>query len=305
VSARTADSTPVTRRALLVAGAAWPLSAGAQSMPFKVGQFTSARRAYSTHSYWIEGPEGLVLVDTQFLPSDAVRFVDEAERQTSKKAKLAVVLHPNPDKFNGTATLQARGIQVVTSAQVLALIPSVHQIRLGWFYDEFKPDYPKDAPKPSAFGNATTVLQAAGLPLTLHVLGGPGCSGAHVVLQVGQGSQATIFVGDLLASRGHAWLELALFDEWLKRLNELDAMKPQQVYVGRGPSGGAEIIAANRAYLQKVHALVQAEKPTGELGFFKRRTLKNAITSAFPGYDWEAFVHESLPEIWRKLATPG
>ena len=275
------------------------LSVVAQTSVVKIGRYTSEKRAYSTNSFWVEGPSGLVLIDTQFLPSDAAKFVDLAERSTGKKAVLAVVLHPNPDKFNGTAALQARGIKVITSEQVAALIPSVHVIRTGWFYEDFKPDYPKDAAKPDSFGSRTTDINAAGLALKLHVLGGAGCSGAHVVAQVGD----AVFVGDLLANKGHAWMELALFDDWLKRLDELDALKPSRIYVGRGEAAGADLIAANRNYLQTVRRLVASEQPSGEIGFFKRRALQSKITSAFPGYEWDAFVWESLPDIWRKLGS--
>jgi glyoxylase-like metal-dependent hydrolase (beta-lactamase superfamily II) len=267
--------------------------------PLSIGQYTSGERAYSTQSYWLEGRDGVVLVDTQFLPSDALAFADRASAATGKPAKLAVVLHPNPDKFNGCAALQARGIQVVTSRQVAALIPDVHAIRRGWFYDKYKPDYPSEAPAPSVYGDRTTSINAAGLELTLHVLGGPGCSGAHVVLQAGD----ALFVGDLLASKGHAWLELALFDDWLARLDELDALRARRIYVGRGPAGGPELIDAMRRYLRTVRDIVRAEHPAGELGMLKRWLLKRRITDAFAGYAWEEFVWEALPEVWNKLAA--
>lgn len=179
------------------------------------------------------------------------------------------------------------------------LIPSVHAIRRAWFYDEFKPDYPSEAPKPAVFGDRTMALRAAGLESRLHVLGGPGCSGAHVVLQAGE----NLFVGDLLASKGHAWLELALFDEWLVRLDELQALRPSLIYVGRGPAGGAELIEANRRYLRKVQDIVRAERPTGELGLVKRWLLKRRIADAFPDYAWDEFVWEALPEVWRTLGS--
>jgi glyoxylase-like metal-dependent hydrolase (beta-lactamase superfamily II) len=237
-----------------------------------------------------------VLIDTQFLPSDATKFADLAEKTTGKKAKLAIVLHPNPDKFNGAATLQARGIRVITSKQVADLIPAVHEIRTGWFAKDYAPEYPKDAPKLEVFGSETTQLQAAGIQLNLHVLG-VGASGAHVVAQVDD----ALFVGDLIASGGHAWLELARFDEWAKRMDELAALKVQRVYVGRGEPGSAQLIRGQKRYLQTVREIVAAEKPAGELGLFKRWQLKRKIVAAFPGYGWDGFVWESLPAIWAAL----
>ncbi len=287
----------ITAVASSALASAWP-AAHAQSS-LKIGKFTSEKRAYNTHSFWIEGSTGLVLIDTQFLPSDAAKFVDLAEKTTGKKALLAVVLHPNPDKFNGTATLQARGIKVVTSQQVLSLIPAVHVIRTGWFYDDYKPDYPKEAAKPDSFGSQTTTLTAGGVNVKLHVLGGAGCSGAHVVAQIDD----AIFVGDLLSSNDHAWMELALFDDWLQRLDELKAIAPKRIYTGRGivPTG-PELIEIQRNYLQTVRRIVLAEQPSGELGFFKKRSLKNKIVDAFPDYGWNDFIWEALPDIWRKLA---
>ncbi len=105
----------------------------------RVGTYVSKPWGFSTSSYWIEGPDGLVLIDTQFLPSAAIEAVTWAEQVTGKKVVTAIVLHPNPDKYNGTAVLQARGIEVLTSAQVAAAIPSVHEGRKRSFYARYKP----------------------------------------------------------------------------------------------------------------------------------------------------------------------
>jgi glyoxylase-like metal-dependent hydrolase (beta-lactamase superfamily II) len=99
---------------------------------------------------------GVVLIDTGFLSSGAVDLVERAERATGKKVVEAIVLHANPDKFNGTAVLQARGVRVVTSAPVAALIPAVHAKRVGWFGKRYAPDYPIEAATPDVFGDATT-----------------------------------------------------------------------------------------------------------------------------------------------------
>src|SRR5258708_647955 len=99
----------------------------------RVGSYTSSWNGFRTTSYWIEGPTGLILIDTQFLPCSALEMVEWAESVTGKKAVMAIILHPNPDKFNGTALYQSRGIKVVTSAHVLKLIPEVHKLRTEWF----------------------------------------------------------------------------------------------------------------------------------------------------------------------------
>jgi glyoxylase-like metal-dependent hydrolase (beta-lactamase superfamily II) len=198
----------------------------------RVGTYVSSTWGFSTTSYWIEGPRGLVLIDTQFLPSATAEALAWAEQATGKKVVLAVVLHANPDKFNGTAVLKKRGIRVVTSAQVRALIPAVHEKRKKAFFERYQPDYPAEVTLPDSFGDKTTELEAAGTRIKLHVPG-PGCSEAHVAVEW----EKHLFVGDLVASGAHSWLEIGKTDEWLKRLEELSALQPDFVHPGRGPSG--------------------------------------------------------------------
>jgi glyoxylase-like metal-dependent hydrolase (beta-lactamase superfamily II) len=267
----------------------------------RIGTYVSVPRGFDTSSYWIEGPDGLVLIDTQFLPSATVELANEAERLTGKKIALAIVLHPNPDKFNGTATLQQRGVKVVTSAQVAALIPEVHKLRTKWFYQRYKPDYPRETPKPDVFGDATTTLEAAGLQLKAHVLG-PGCSGAQVAVEF----DGHLFVGDLVANHNHAWMELGLLDEWKARLNELKALHPKFVHPGRGATGGPELLDDQIAYLDRVRAIVSAAGPKGELDKPTQATLEKAVQDAFPGYGYPYFLKLGLPAVWKSLAaTPA
>jgi glyoxylase-like metal-dependent hydrolase (beta-lactamase superfamily II) len=269
----------------------------------RVGTYVSSLRGFETSSYWIEGPAGLVLVDTQFLLSAGDEAVAWAEKATGKKVVLAVVLHPNPDKFNGTNRLKARGIPVVTSEQVRALIPEVHKDRHYWFYDRFKPDYPDELPLPDSFGARTRALDGAGLQgLVAHVLSGPGCSGAHVALEW----QGHLFVGDLVANLNHSWLEIGEIDEWIKRMDELLALKPRFVHPGRGPSGGPELLEREKDYLNRVKRYVLAEHPREDAPDSARKSalarVRAKVVSDFPGYGQDYFLTIGLPAVWAHYA---
>jgi glyoxylase-like metal-dependent hydrolase (beta-lactamase superfamily II) len=263
----------------------------------RVGTYVSKPWGFSTSSYWIEGPEGLILIDTQFLPSAAEEFVNWAEQVTGKKAKLAIVLHANPDKFNGTDVLRQRGITVVTSEQVLKLIPHVHEIRTKAFYSRYKPDYPTDVPLPDSFGATTTELSAGGVTVKAHVMG-PGCSEAHVVVEY----EGHLFAGDLIANDAHSWLEIGKTDEWLKRLDEMKALKPKWVHPGRGPSGSAGLLDMERAYLERVIAEVAAEKPEGKADDAALERIRSRILAAYPGYRFDVFLQIGLPAEWARQA---
>ncbi len=271
------------------------------------GRFESTPWSFSTNSYVIEGPTGLILVDTQFLTSEANAFVDAAEKAFGKPAELAVVLHANPDKFNGTAAMQARNIRVVTSAQVLALIPAVHQKRLKAFYKRYKPDYPKAEPAPESFGAVTTTIQAGGTEVTCHVTGA-GCSEAHVLLtHDDESGERHLFAGDLLANKAHAWLEIGKSDQWLARLGEMRALNPARAYPGRGPAAGPALVDEQEAYLTAVReevAKVVAAERAGEKFDSKQRVIER-VEARYPDHRFAVFLRIGIPaELERERQAP-
>ncbi len=268
----------------------------------RVGAYVSSDWGFSTTTYWIDGPSGVVVIDTQFLPSAAREMADWVEAATGKRIVLAVVLHANPDKYDGTDVLRARGVPVVTSAQVRALIPEVHAKRKRSFYSRYAPDFPAEAPLPDSFGSASTDLHAGGLTLHAHVMG-PGCSDAHVVVEW----EGHVFVGDLVASRAHSWLELGHTTEWLERLAEIRRLGPKYVHPGRGLTGGPELLDAEQAYLEKVIAVVAEEKPRLPVDPAAVARAKEKLVRAFPGYAYDVFLDIGLPaEIERQAkAAPA
>ena len=231
------------------------------------------------------------------MPSEAEKFVDWAEAVTGKKALLAIVLHPNPDKFNGTNVLRKRGIRVVTSEQVRALIPHVHEIRTAAFYERYKPDYPTEVPLPDSFGPATTEASAAGVTVKAHVTGS-GCSESHVVVEF----DGRLFPGDRVVNDSHSWLEIGRTDEWLKRIDEMKALNPKYVHPGRGPSGTAGPLDAERAYLERVIAEVAAEKPQGTPSKQALQNIRSRILAAYPGLHFDVFLNIGLPAEWARQA---
>lgn len=295
-----ASRAPVENASPRAAAAEDAKAHGRVSRSGDIGTYASIPWGFDTSSYWIEGPEGLVAIDTQFLPSAAEEMIERAEALTKKKLVLAIVLHANPDKFNGTSVFQRRGVRVVTSAQVKARIPEVHEKRLRAFYDRYQPDYPRDVPQPDVFGDKTTDVVAAGVKLRLHVMG-PGCSEAHVVVE--KLEDHAIFVGDLVSSGNHAWLEIGKTDAWLTRLEELRRLSPRRVFPGRGPASDATLLDDQESYLRKVMALVAAEKPTMPIREDAIARAEKAIIEAYPSYGYAVFLKIGLPAEWERQAT--
>lgn len=259
--------------------------------------FTSIPWGFDTNSFWIEGPSGVVVIDTQFLPSEAERAIALIEHETQKRVSLAIVLHPNPDKFNGSDVFRKHGARVLSSAQVLAEIPAVAEQRRRAFYDRYAPDYPAQDPTLESFGSKDTTLHEAGLDIDLHVLG-RGCSETHVVAAW----KGHVFTGDLVASGTHSWLELGHVREWLRRLDDIEAMKPRRVHPGRGPSGNADLVGAERAYLQHVLDVVDARKPTNPAPVGAIEGMREEIERAYPSLRYPVFLY-GLSAVWSAEAA--
>lgn len=263
----------------------------------RIGVYTSIPWGFRTSSYWIEGPEGLIFIDTQFLLSAGKESLDKAEAMTGKKTQLAIVLHPNPDKFNGTALFQSRGIRVITSAQILAAIPAVHAQRKRAFYDRYKPDYPADEPKPESFGDTTQEISAGGIKVKAHVLG-IGCSAAHVVVEY----EGNVFVGDLVGNGTHAWVEIGEIEQWQARLTEIAALKPKFVHPGRGASGGVELLEWQQGYFRRLLEEVAKENLTLPLPAGAVDRVKERMMAAYPGLGYDVFLDVGLEEVLKKQA---
>jgi len=264
----------------------------------RVGTFVSSPWGFSTSSYWIEGPTGLILVDAQFLPSAAERFVDAAERETGKRAELAIVLHANPDKYNGAGVLRRRGVRVVSARQVVERIPTIDEERRRFFAKRYRPDYPETLTLPESFGDATTQLTGGGATVTAHMLGA-GCSNAHVVVEF----DGHVFPGDLVAHQNHSWLKEADLDAWLARMDDIRAMRPRVVHPGRGPNGGPALLDAETRYLQLAQRLVREASPRGEPDPQAVERIRAEIDRAYPGYGFAVFLALGIPAEWRRQAA--
>ncbi len=258
----------------------------------KIGTYVSSGNGFYTSSYWIEGKTKLIIIDTQFLLSAAEELIQIAESTTGKKVGLAIVLHPNPDKFNGAQVFKKKGIRVITSEQVAAKIPAVHALRKEWFYETFKPDYPETAPQIEVFGNKPQDFTFDGIDLKLITLG-KGCSDAHLVVKY----EEHLFPGDLVTQGFHSWLELGYLEEWLKRISEIKQLGASEIHPGRGPSGGKELLDNQEQYLSMVAKLFRPfkRKPTEK----DLASLEAKILSAYPSYRYPLFVEHGLVKIWK------
>lgn len=259
-----------------------------------IGRYESSPWGFNTNTWWVEGPEGVVLINTQFLPSATKEAIEIAESYTGKKVVLAFVLHANPDKFNGTGYLLSKGIRVVTSEQVRSRIPEVDKLRRTWFYDRYKPDYPEKLILPESLGSKNTTLKAAGLTFKVHTFGAS-VSKDHIVVEVG----GHFFVGDILANKHHSWLELGLIDKWLSTLKRLESLRPTYLYPGRGYASSKELLNHQRNYLKTFQDIINKSKMKSEFNDERKNEVVEKMKNLYPDYGNSYFLNLGVEPVWR------
>jgi hypothetical protein len=75
------------------------------------------------------------------------------------------------------------------------------------------------------------------------------------------------------------------------------------VHPGRGPSGGPELLGAQRKYLEEVIALMAAEKPAGEPDRAALGRVKAELERRYPRHRFAVFLDLGLPAEWRRQAA--
>lgn len=265
---------------------------------YRIGHFMSPERGRFANSYWIEGPQGLILIGTQFLPEYARQAVDIAESYTGKKVVLAIVLHASPDQFNGVATLQQRGIRVASSAPVVEGIAAADEQARQRFALVYGEAYPEHAALPEASWTKTTVFEAAGLQLKLLVIRA-GQSPAHLLVDLDH----HLFVGDLVNQGYHADLQLGQSKAWLERLEEMDRFgEARVIHPGHGYAMAAgDLLPQQRRYLQAFQRAVADRYAGAAIEDRDVKVISEQIQQAYPDYGLVDVLAPGIRAEWRTL----
>lgn len=264
---------------------------------YQIGQYTSPAKGYSSNSYWIEGPEGVVLIDTQFLPSAALEAVSIAESVSGKSVVMAIVLDANPDRFNGVQILTRRGIRVVSAKLVTDQISEAHNKTWPVFHPRLSPDYPDQLVLPEVAWTETTDFSAAGLNFRAYVIR-QGVSKSHLLIEL----DSHLFTGNLVVNKYHPWPG-GDTRQWLLRLDEIaQHIAPRVIYPGRGyPMQGDVLIKQQGQYLRDLQQAVARVYTGGEISELDKQDITQAMIKSYPHYGLDRFLRYLVPAEWKQL----
>jgi len=278
---------------VVFAGALWHCAHAADD----VGWYTAPAEAQSARSYWIAGPQGLVILGTQLLPAETDALLHEAQSRTGRKVLMAVVLAPTPAQFNGTAVLQKRGVKVYTSQQIAAAIPAAHAEARRRPRSELGRDYPVAEPRPISVGDTVRQMLIGGAQFQLRPLG-PGAAAAHLAVEYDR----QLFAGDLIAGPMHPVLHGGSLLEWYKRLQELRVLRPRRVYPAQGEPGGMGLIWNQMIYIKQLMDFVAAENPQMPVVPEALARVKQKMLEGYPAYASPENLDALVAMEWQRQA---
>jgi glyoxylase-like metal-dependent hydrolase (beta-lactamase superfamily II) len=207
-----------------------------------------AGQVMPVNSFLVHGHDGLVVVDGMLTVSDAAlvrRAIDDADRPLAG----VVITHPHPDHYAGlTHIVGDHELPIIATSEVAAVIRRDDETKDAIVGPMMGPEWPKRRRFPNhTVGDGDTVT-LGGLTFRVRSLG-PGESFADTIWELDDGS---LFVGDVAYNRMHAYLADGQWPHWLDVLDRLHHDLPSGaiLYVGHGPPGDKDLLAAQRRYIE-------------------------------------------------------
>lgn len=280
------------------------LREGAPVLP-RVHTHTSGEAGLFVNSYLVEGERGVVAVDAPFtvFESRAMR----AKLLEIGKPLLAVLLtHAHPDHANGITLLRADAeVPVVATAGVEANLRAIDADKRAYWTPIYGDEYPPVTTFPNRLVQGGERVTFDDLTFSVHDMGAGENDFETMFGLLGTG---LTFIGDVAYHRVHAWLAEGRLEAWLTQLDRAEAaLAGQQVlYPGHGAPTGLEVLAEQRAYLERYRETVRVlAHGQDQLDEAAGQELTRRMDAFWPGAPLVAWTAPGGSPVAAELARSG
>jgi glyoxylase-like metal-dependent hydrolase (beta-lactamase superfamily II) len=186
------------------------------------------------NAYLVETSEGIVAVDGTLTVSDGRAL--RAQVESLGKPLLAVLItHAHPDHYGGIVELVgADHVSVIATAGVDAVIRRDDELKEQILRPMFGEEWPRERTFPNRTVSDGERVDLGGASFTVLDLG-PGESPHDSIWFLGD-DRRTVFLGDQVYNRNHAYLADGFYEEWLGHLERLQRELPADatLHIGHG-----------------------------------------------------------------------
>jgi glyoxylase-like metal-dependent hydrolase (beta-lactamase superfamily II) len=264
---------------------------------------TSSPDAFFVNSFIIEGDRSLVLVDTQFVLSEANALLDKIG-QLEKPLASIIITHPHPDHYNGLATVLAKypGTAVHATAATIAGIHETAEPKRAYWTPIVGDNYPQSFTYPDVTIVDGQHLTIDDIDIQIFDLGAAECSD-NTMIALPQID--AVIVSDLVYNHVHPWLAEGRTLKWLEAL---DLAKQRfagasTFFAGHGPVGTIEMIDNQATYITTVRELVASKLKTEEsLSEKGKMEVLDRIRNLYPHWPLEMIIDMNIAALAAELA---
>jgi len=243
--------------------------------------FTSSPNGFSVNSTLVYGEKDAILVDTQFVMSEAYR-VAAMILESKRNLTTVYITHGHPDHYFGIAALK----QAFPNAKFVALPATITAIHNGWegrlknWTPEFGFNLPTSGPiLPDELQGNTINLEGEALQVVGGVTG-DGPNNSYVWIP----SLRAVIAGDIVYS-GSYFTPPKMPQEWLKTLDQIAALKPVTVIPGHqsaNASRDASTLAFMKMYIKDYNEDLDSSKTAAEF--------RSKLTKKYPNLALERLI---------------
>jgi glyoxylase-like metal-dependent hydrolase (beta-lactamase superfamily II) len=237
------------------------------SSKLTVQSFAATEKGLFVTSSLVMGEHDALLVDAQFLDSEAARLV-ETIRASGRNLRTVYITHAHPDHYFGLATIH----RAFPDAKILAH-PKVAEAQRAGFkpkHDQWKPVFGADLSdvEVDATPYDKTTIDVEGHSVQLI---GPGQGDEAESIAVFVPDTGTLIAGDVSYAGTHVWLantKPAEWNAWLSTLAQFQALKPTAVVSGHrepGQTDSPEHLAATARYIEDFKTSVASAHSADEV----------------------------------------
>ena len=251
----------------------------------KVHTHTSSPDAFFVNSFILEGPSSLILVDTQFVLSEAAALVEKIAA-LGKPLAGVFITHPHPDHYNGLATVLAKypGTDVYATAATSAGIRETAEPKRAYWTPIIGANYPQNFAFPTVLVEDGQRIAIDGIDLTFSDLGPAECAD-NTMIALPQ--LDAVIISDLVYNQVHPWIAEGRSALWLHALNAAKGKLAgaATLFAGHGAVGDAGIIANQAAYITTMRDLVSdLTKAGGPVTDAGKQAVIEKISALYPNW---------------------